>query len=75
MSSLIALGGKKTGVTTRPKPIDNKERWIGLAPFVKRHFDTGNKTLKEIAADLSLAEYFQQKKKAEQWERFSEEIG
>jgi hypothetical protein len=46
-----------------------------LAPHIKRHFDTGDKTLKEIAADLSLAEYYQQKKKAEQLKRIIEVIG
>ena len=47
--------------TTEPKPIDNREKWKALAPFVKNHFDTGNKTLEEIAADLSLAEYLSEK--------------
>ena len=61
--------------TEQNKEQANNRRWIVLAPFVQKHFDTGNKTLKEIAADLSLAEYYQQKKKDEQWKRFSEEIG
>ena len=43
---------------TKPLSVDNRELWIALAPFVQKHFDKGNKTLKEIAADLSLAEYY-----------------
>jgi hypothetical protein len=75
MSSLI-LGNKKTDIQTRPRPsIDKKQLWIGLAPFIKKRFDTGDKTLKEIAADLALADYYEQKRKDEEWRRFSEEIG
>ena len=61
-------------IETKPKspPITNNQKWKALAPFVKKHFDTGNKTNKEIAADLALAHYYQEKKK---WKKFSEEIG
>jgi len=63
---------------TKPKPklppISNKQRWLALAPFIKKRFKT-NMTTKEIAAELSLQEYYQDKKKREQWKRFSEEIG
>ena len=48
-------------IETRPKPqpseMQLKQRWVALAPHIKEHFDTGNKTNKEIAADLALAHY------------------
>lgn len=61
--------------TEQSKEQANNRRWIVLAPFVKKHFDTGNKTLKEIAADLSLAEYYQQEKKDKMFKRIIETIG
>lgn len=69
MSSLIV------GNSVETKPVDNRQRWITLAPFIKRYFDTGNKTLKDIAFDLAWADYLRQEKKDEMWKRFSEEIG
>ena len=40
------------------EPIDYRARWMALALFVQNHFDTSDKTVKEIAADLSLAAYY-----------------
>lgn len=44
-------------IVIKSKSADNRDRWKALAPFVKNHFDTGNKTLEEISTDLYLAEY------------------
>jgi hypothetical protein len=33
------------------------QKWLALAPHVKKHFDTGNKSLKDIAFDLAWADY------------------
>lgn len=52
-----------------------KQRWMALAPYIKEHFDTGNKTTKEIAADLALAEYYQQKKEDVMLREIVEVIG
>ncbi len=73
---LIALIGCSQPELEKPKPlsVDKREFWIALAPYVKKHFDTGNKALDEIALDLAYADYLQQKKKDEMWERFSKEI-
>lgn len=50
-------------IETKPKPqpseIQMKQRWMALAPHIRNHFDTGNKTTKEIAADLALAHYYE----------------
>ena len=73
MSSLFALGGKETEKRIRPKPVDNKQKWLALAPFLKKRFKT-NMTTKEIAAELSYQEYLKQREKDIQWERFSEVI-
>ena len=71
----VLFGTKQTvKPKPRPKPVDNKQRWLALAPFIKKRYKT-HMTTKEIAAELSYQEYLQQKKKDEQWKRFSEEIG
>ena len=57
-----------------PTQVDNKGKWLALAPFVKRHFKT-DMNVKDIAFELSYADYLQQKKKDDLWRRFSEEIG
>ena len=61
--------------TEQSKEQANNRRWTALAPFVKKHFDTGNKTLDDIAFELSYADYKNEKKKDDMWKRFSEEIG
>ena len=63
MSFLFGFG--QPAIETKPKPLPapTNQTWIALAPHVKKHFDTGNKTLKEIAADLSLAAYKESLKK------------
>lgn len=43
-------------IVVKSKPIDNRNRWKALAPFVKNHFKT-DMTVKEIAAELAYAEY------------------
>lgn len=58
-----------------PTQVDNRDRWLALAPFVRKHFDTGDKTNKDIAFDLAYANYKIEKKKDKMWRRFSEEIG
>lgn len=53
----------KQAIQTKPKtrpPMTQRQqnlKWMALAPHIKRHFNTGDKTVKEIAADLSLAAY------------------
>lgn len=42
--------------------IDSRDRWEAIAVFVKNHFDVGNKSISEIAADLSLAYYYHMKR-------------
>ena len=57
---IICLAGcRSTAVQTQPAPesTDYNSRWKALAPHIKKHFDTGDKTVEEIAADLSLAAY------------------
>lgn len=44
-------------VVIKPEPVDNMDRWLMLAPHIKEHFDTGDKTLDEIAIMLAWAEY------------------
>ncbi len=53
---LLSGCGSKT-VVVEPKPVDNRDRWMVLAPLIKEHFDTGDKTIEEIAFMLSMAEY------------------
>lgn len=53
---LLSGCGNKT-VVVEPKPVDNRDRWMVLAPLIKKHFDTGDKTIEEIAFMLSMAEY------------------
>jgi len=67
LTLIVNLGGcssvDNNRVIAKPKLNQKLERfrswakWMFLASFVKKHFDTGDKTLEEIAADLSLAEY------------------
>ena len=44
-------------IVVKPEPVDNMDRWLMLAPLIKKHFDTGDKTLDEIAIMLAWAEY------------------
>ena len=44
-------------VVVKPEPVDNRDRWLALAPYIKEHFDTGDKTIDEIAFELAYAEY------------------
>ena len=43
-------------IVEKPEPVDNRDRWKALAPFVKKHFKT-DMTVEEIAAELALQEY------------------
>ena len=58
---------RQQAIQTKPKPQPSekqlKQRWMALAPHIKEHFDTGDKTTKEIAADLALAHYNESLKK------------
>lgn len=53
----------QSAIETKPKvrpPMTNRQqnqKWLALAPHVKKHFDTGNKSLKDIAFDLAWADY------------------
>ena len=38
-------------------PVTNNQRWLALAPYIRKHFDTGNKTDDEIAFEMDYAEY------------------
>jgi len=49
-------------VVVKPEPIDIRDRWKALAPFIKRHFKT-DMTVKEIAAELAYQEYLLKKNK------------
>jgi len=53
---IICFGGLVSGCSPKPVKIDPNARWKALAPFVKRQFKT-EKSVEEIAADLSLAAY------------------
>ena len=44
-------------IVVKPEPVDNKDRWMVLAPYIKEHFDTGDMTIEEIAFELAYAEY------------------
>lgn len=44
-------------IVVKPEPVDNRDRWLVLAPYIKEHFDTGDMTVEEIAAELAWAEY------------------
>ena len=46
---------KKISINNRN---NSRDKWMALAFFVRGHFDTGDKTLEVIAADLSLAAYY-----------------
>ncbi len=72
VSSLFA--GKVAPKPVETKPVDNRLKWIALAPLIKRHFQT-DMGVKEIAAELSYQAYLQEKKKREMWQEFSEVIG
>lgn len=65
MSFLLGQQAIQTKPKVRP-PMTNRQqnlKWMVLAPHIKKHFDTGNKTVKEIAADLALADYYNSLKK------------
>ena len=47
-------------VVVKPEPVDNRDRWKALAPFIKKHFKT-DMTVEEIAAELAYQEYLQSK--------------
>ena len=57
---IIAISGcvwfADNRVVEKPEPVDNRDRWKALAPFIKNHFQT-DMTLKEIAAELAYQEY------------------
>jgi len=65
MGFILQILGGGTPAKPKPKPLINPPytarqenlKWKALAPLVKKHFDTGDKTVQEIAADLSLAAY------------------
>ncbi len=44
-------------IVVKPEPVDNRDRWLVLAPYIKEHFDTGDMTIEEIAFELAYAEY------------------
>lgn len=56
--SFLALGcSEKVEIRTTPVvPIDHNQRWVVIAPYVKRHFET-DMTVEEIATELSYAYY------------------
>ena len=58
--SMLFIGGcsepLKERDTIKPEVIDYRARWMALAIFAKQHFET-DKSIKWIAADLSLAAY------------------
>jgi len=75
MGFLFGISGSTEPIKPKPKPtIDKKQMWMALAPHIKKRYKT-NMTTKEIAAELHYQDYLQQKKKREQWKRFSKEIG
>jgi len=43
-------------VIVKPEPVDNRDKWKALAPFIKNHFQT-DMTVEEIAAELAYQEY------------------
>ena len=71
MGFLLGIFGTGQPAKPKPKPLisssytarQENEKWIALAPFVKKYFDTGDKSLKDIAADLALADYYNSLKK------------
>ena len=50
----------------KPPPITDKQKWMALAPMIKKRYKT-DFDIKEIAAELSLADY---KRKKKMWEEF-----
>ncbi len=56
------FGQKAIETKSKPKPIDYNQRWLMLAPHIKKHFKT-DMTTKEIAAELSYQKYLMDKKK------------
>lgn len=56
MGFLFGQPAIETKPKPKPSPITSRQKWMALAPHVKRHFKT-DMTLKEIAAELSYAEY------------------
>lgn len=71
LSLIILISGcslfadkRRVVVKVNPEPvdniqqwIDNRNKWMTLAFFAEKHFDTTGWTRKEIATELSLAEY------------------
>ena len=49
---------KRIVVKPEPEPRDYRNRWMALAYFCEKHFDTTGWTTEEIAAELSLAQYY-----------------
>ncbi len=60
MSFLLGQQAIQTKPKVRPPMTQSQQniKWRMLAPHIKKHFDTGDKTVKEIAADLALADYY-----------------
>jgi len=71
MGFLLGLFGTGQPAKPKPKPMisppyterQKNLKWKILAPHIKKHFDTGDKTVEEIAADLALADYYNSLKK------------
>jgi len=49
-------------VVVKPEPVDTRDRWKVLAPFIKEYFET-DMTVEEIAAELAYQEYILTKDK------------
>jgi len=62
MSFLFGQPAIETKPKPKPPPITSNQKWMALAPHVKRHFKT-DMDIKEIAAELSYAEYKMNKDK------------
>jgi len=56
-SGCSCFSDKRIVVKSKPEPIDNRQRWLVLAPLIKQHFKT-DMTVAEIAAELALQEYY-----------------
>jgi len=53
----------KTASKFELSPVDNRNRWMSLAYFVEKYYDTTGWTTEEIATELSLAEYLMNKER------------
>lgn len=71
MGFLIAQSAAEARPKRKKPRITSNQKWMALAPIIKKRYKT-HWNVKEIAAELALAEY---KKNKKDWKRFSEEIG